>query len=330
MKVNQRRIAELAGVSYATVSRALSSGKVSAEKMKRIEEAMRSLNYDVSGSKTQNSRLVMVIAGDVAESFFANIIRGICNRLQKAGFFPVLCNSDFDGAVEAAYIRAAEQASYAGVIMITAVESAGLVDLIRSLRIPLIFVNRYIRSLNQDEVCVDNFQGAYLAVEHLLAKGHKRIAHLAGPDYSTATQDRLNGYRTAMYDAGIEVPERYILYGDLSSRSGYEAAPLLLDKDMDFSAVFVSNAQMSFGMLNYFFEHSIKVPDRLSVICHDELPQVTEGPFRLTTVSHDPYLLGVEAANVFMRRVEEPGAERIRIFYSPHLVERSSVAAYGK
>lgn len=294
--------------------------------MARIEDAMREIGYEPTGIRAKAFKPVLVIVGDVAESFFANIIRGICDRVQETGYCAVVWNSGFQGDAEGEAIRMANAADYAGIIMVTAVESPSLVSLIRSIRCPLVFVNRYIRSLNMDEVCVDNYRGAYIATEHLLSKGHRHIAHLAGPDFSTATQDRLHGYRNAMQDAGIVVPDEFILYGDLSAASGYRLAPNIMDSAHRFTGVFVPNAQMSFGMLNAFYERGVRVPEDISVTCHDELPQIVDGPFRLTTVCYDPYPLGIEAVNVLLRRIASPQSERVRVFYAPHLTCRDSVA----
>ncbi len=327
MKINQRKIAELAGVSCATVSRALTTGSVSEGVRARIEAAMNSLGYASHADGVSPDRMILVVVGDAAESFFAHIVRGICDRLQENGCFAVLCNSRFDGAVETQYIRMAEAGRFAGIILITAEESPELVALIRSLTVPLVFVNRYIRALSMDEVCVDNHQGAYIATQHMLSMGHRRIAHLAGPTTSSATKDRLDGYRSAMRDAGLDAPDSFVFRGDLSPRSGYHLAKQIADPANRFSAVFCANAQMAFGMMNRFTEMGVEIPNDLSVVCHDELPHVIEGPYRLTTVSFDPYPLGIEAVNALTRRIQDPAADRIRIFYTPRLVERTSVRA---
>ena len=194
--VTQKQIAEMAGVSFATVSRALThSAKVRPDTLQRIRSAMQALGVnncdDFFLGRSTLSKMVLVIVGDIATEFFANIVIGISDVLSAQGYSMVLCNSRYDSKVEMERLQSAQDCGYAGIIMITAMETHELVTFLQSAAIPIVLVNRYIRTLDIDVVRIDNYRGGYMAAQYLLEKGHRHIAHLAGPRNSAAPQDRL-------------------------------------------------------------------------------------------------------------------------------------------
>ena len=191
--VTQKQIAEMAGVSFATVSRALThSAKVRPDTLQRIRSAMQALGVnncdDFFLGRSTLSKMVLVIVGDIATEFFANIVIGISDVLSAQGYSMVLCNSRYDSKVEMERLQSAQDCGYAGIIMITAMETHELVTFLQSAAIPIVLVNRYIRTLDIDVVRIDNYRGGYMAAQYLLEKGHRHIAHLAGPRNSAAPQ----------------------------------------------------------------------------------------------------------------------------------------------
>ncbi len=326
--IQQKQIAEKAGLSYATVSRAFTnSAKVSPAAMHKIREAMRTLGIssadELFSGKGPISKMILVVAGDIALEFFANIIAGIYEVLYAHGFTVALCISNFNADTELQCMKQAEESGYGGIIMITAVKTPALVSFLQYAKTPVVLVNRHIRSLDLDIVRIDNYRGGYMAASHLLDNGHRKIAHLSGPQNSAAPQDRLRGFADAMDDNGLTLGKQDIVFGDLSRESGKEFANWLVERD--YTAVFVNNADMTAGMAHQLSKLHRSIPGDYSVICFDDSPLINEDGLNITSVSCDPKVMGRSAAEVLLRRLDNPLGDRSRIIYSPKLTLRGSV-----
>ncbi len=331
--IQQKQIAEKAGLSYATVSRAFTnSARVSPEAMRRIREAMRALGIssadEMFSGKGPISRMILVVVGDIASEFFASIIAGIYEVLNAQGFTVALCISNYNAETELQCMQRAEAGGYGGIIMITAVKTPELVSFLQYAKVPVVLVNRHIRSLDLDIVRIDNYRGGYLAATHLLENGHRRIAHLSGPQNSAAPQDRLRGFADAMDDNGLTLGKEDIVYGDLSRASGKEFANWLATRD--YTAVFVNNAYMTAGLAHQLAKLNLRIPEDYSVVCFDDSPLINEDGLNITSISCDPKVMGCSAAEVLLRRLENPLGDRSRIIYSPKLTLRGSVRQCGQ
>ncbi len=330
MKINQRKIAQQANVSFSTVSRIFNgSSYVKPAMREKVIKAMEELGYPLDtlslNACKKTNKFVLIVVGDVTSSFYVSILKGICDVLVNYDMFAVLCNSGFDASIEEKYIRHANENNFVGIIMITAVERSSFVQLLKNITIPVVLVNRYIRSMDLDVVCIDNHRGGYLATNYLIKNGHKRIAHIAGPSDSTATQDRMRGFLDAMADSELYVGENDIYYGDLTRESGYRIGMSICNNINEYTAVFSCNEPMTFGLINCLIDNGFHVPKDLSIICFDDSPASAEGKVRLTTVSYDAYPLGETAANTLIKRLSDKKTERVKIIYPPHMTIRDSV-----
>lgn len=327
--ITQKLIAEKAGVSYATVSRALThSAKVRPETMHLIRRAMNELGLthdeQVFLGRNNLSKMVLVIVGDILKEFFANIIVGIHDQLTPLGYAIILCNSHYESKVELDYLRNAQENNYAGVIMITASETDGLVSFLQTATIPVVLVNRYIRSLDLDVVRIDNYRGGYLAAQHLMEQGHRRIAFLSGPRASAANEDRLRGFMHAMVDNGLHLDaDRDVVYGDLSRQSGKAFADWLVHRD--FTAAFISNDYMTAGAVHQLIKLGRRIPEDYSVISFDDSALINEDGLNITTISFEPAVMGKTAAETLLKRIENPLGRHVKIIYSPVFTQRNSV-----
>ena len=326
--VTQKMIAEKAGVSFATVSRALThSAKVRPEMMQRIRAAMNELGIssidDLFLGKGTLSKMVLVIVENIAIGFFANVVIGICDELKCMGYTVTLCNSSCNESDEISAIHKAEEDGYAGIIMVTVLETEQMISALTEVRIPVVLVNRYIRSLDLDVVRIDNYRGGYLAGQCLIDNGHRRIAHLSGPKNSSAPADRLRGFTAAMQDNGCPFSQEDVVYGDLSLDCGRDFASLVAGKG--YTAIYVGNDIMAAGAVSRFEKLGIRVPEDISLICFDDSPLVSEDSLNITCISCDPKRMGHSAAEVLLKRIAEPLGQHIKIIYSPKLILRGSI-----
>lgn len=326
--ISQKLIAEKAGVSFATVSRALThSAKVKPETLRRIRNAMTELGItntdDLFLGKSVLSKTVLVVVGDISKDFFAHIIIALYDVLNANGYSVSLCNSHYNPKHEMEIIRNAQENGYAGIVMITVVETEELIDFLQTAEIPVVMVNRYIRSLDLDVVRIDNYRGGYMAAQHLIQNGHRRIAHLAGPKTSSAAEDRLRGFVHAMNDNGLSPKKKDVVYGDLSRESGKKFAEWLVKND--YTAAFIANDYMTAGTVHQLMKLGKRVPEDYSLISFDDSPLINEDGLNITAISCDALTMGQSTAEILLKRIADPLGKRLKTIYSPTLHTRNSV-----
>lgn len=331
MSVLQKQIAEKAGVSRATVSRAFTkAANVNPGTMRRIREAMAELGMDDNmidnHGKDMFYRYVMVLVEDVSDTYYARIISGIHTALAPHGYRIVLSCSQGDSDTEIAQMQSAVANRYAGIIMVTAVESEALIEFLRQpAKIPIIFANRYISSVDLDAVYCDNYHCGYMTASYLIEKGHKRIAFLGGRETSVATQNRLRGFADAMMINGLTVTSDDIYFDKTPPSSGRKFMAELIQKDMGHTAAFVANDYMAAGVMRYLDSIDRKVPEDFSIITLESSSMFGEDGFDFTTIGFDPQQMGKAAADLLVKRSGDLQGERVRIVYPPQFTYRSSV-----
>lgn len=326
--IYQKLIAEKAGVSYATVSRAFThSARVKPATMQKIRNAMRELgisdldNFFMSNSAL--SKTVLVVSGDITSEFCAKLISGIYEMLDRFGYSISLCISKFEEKNELFYMNRAAESGFAGIIMISTVETEAMVNFLHTSKIPVVLVNRYIRSLDMDVVRIDNYRGGYMAAMLLLENGHRRVAHLSGPLVSAAPQDRLRGFADALHDHNVDFGPKDTMEGDLGRACGRDFAHFLMKSD--YTAAFIANAYMTAGAAHQLIKSGVRIPDDISLISFDDSPIISEDGLNITSVSYDPHQMGVSAAEVLLKRLDDLLGDRMRIIYSPRLNMRESI-----
>jgi DNA-binding LacI/PurR family transcriptional regulator len=245
--------------------------------------------------------------------------------LGQAGKRAVISNSDYDSSVDEGYLEYAITRGFCGVIMLSAIETPGLSSLLADRSIPVVLVNRYLRSMDMDVVSIDNFRSGFMGTNYLIEAGHTRIAHLGGPENSVVCQDRLHGYRDALSAAGIKADPDGIFHGDLQYESGLKFGEFLARNPGRFTAVFSANDLMAKGLAEALFESGLRVPEDISITCFDNTVNAVNGRVRLTTISYDGFAMGVSAGEMLLNRIENPSAPYSKVFYSPTLTERDSV-----
>ncbi len=329
MSVTIRDIARKSGYSIATISRAFSeTTSVKPETRLKIRELAQELGYRHQPHvRREAARIgtVMLIVGDLMNPFYLGMIRGIQETLKEQGLKLAIFSSDYDPASEEELVRYAGDNRYDGLIMLTAIETAGLLTALKQVRFPVVLANRTIRSMDLNTVCIDNYRGGYMAAIHLADEGHRRIAHLAGPENSTASQDRERGFRDALRDCQISLSEDAVRHGDLKKDSGIRFGEYFLGKLGDCSAVFCANDLMATGFCERILAQGLSIPGDVSVICFDDSPAAISGPVKLTTISHDPYPMGVSAAEMMIDLITTDGQKPRKIVFPPSLAVRGSV-----
>lgn len=329
MNVTIRDIAKASGYSCATISRVLSNySNVNEETRRIVLGCIKQLDYKYKPSTNYLNpadKKIMLIVGDLENMFYVSIIKTIGDILAKNRCKVAIFNSNYDPKVEEDYLRFAQQDNYSGIVMLTAVETPELIELLKKKDIPVILVNRFIRSLDMNVVSIDNYQGGYKATDYLIRKGHKRIAHLSGPLNSTASYDRLQGYKDALKDSGLAINEKAIYTGNLRPDSGSGFGEYFLNKLSDYTAVFCANDIMAVAFMEKVIQAGFKIPDDISIISFDDSPVAVSKQIKLTTISWDPKSMGEAATEIMLQKLKDKVMLNRKVIFSPILIERNSV-----
>ncbi len=329
MKATIKDIAKKSGHSCSTVSRVINNSPyVSAATRARIQAVI-----DATGFRPNNvarglvkgkMNVVVCIIGDRLNQFYAELFSAAEEALNELGYLAVLCYTNYDPAKEEKYLEAVTENNFAGVIMVTAPETPQLAQNLAKLDFPVVLANRHLVSVPTDVVLTDNYYGGYIATRYLLDLGHRRIAHWAGPDNSTASRERMRGYRDAMREAGLQVRDGDIWRGNLREADGYEFACRLMEQPRDITAVFCGNDMMARGVVVAYAERGRKIPDDLSIVGFDDAPIGVAGTVKLTTVRQHAQEMGKAAAEMVVNRMTNMDQPHRRLTFTPELVIRES------
>jgi LacI family transcriptional regulator len=322
-----RTVAERAGVSIATASRALNDrGDVSGKTRERVREAARSLGYSVDRSAralvTQRTRLVAAVVGDNAGHrdlsliFFGKVLAAISHRLAQSGYDAVLLQPfDVD-----------PRQRFDAAVVIGVDEDDPLVAELAAQEVPLVGVDVRCRGARAAYVGSDHVDGVRLALAHLHARGHRRIAHLAGAQNTVAGAERLAGFRSETERLELDMPEEYVRQGDFSSASGYREACALLALEERPTAIVAASDLMALAALHAIREVGLEPGRDVAVVGFDDLEAAALAHPPLTTIRQDRRELGAVAATRAIKLIEDPEAAPRETVLPVELVVRSSSA----
>ncbi|WP_440105966.1 LacI family DNA-binding transcriptional regulator [Streptosporangium sp. H16] len=324
-------VATRAGVSHQTVSRVLNDHpNVRAETRARVLEAINELGYRrnmvARALVTRHTRTLGVVSFDTTLYGPASTVYGIEQAARAAGYFVSMVSlKTIDTAgVRDALGYLAEQ-SVDGIVVVAPQRSAApaLADVPTD--VPVVAVEGS-HAGDVSVVSVDQVEGARLATRHLLDLGHETVWHVAGPSDWLEADGRIEGWSEVLTAAGRPVPE--LLSGDWSPRSGYEAG-LRLAAAPGVTAVFVANDQMALGALRAFAELGVRVPEQISLVGFDDIPESEFFTPPLTTIRQDFGAVGKHSIEVLLRQMEA-GAEwsHERHVVPPRFVARASTAPF--
>ncbi|HSZ39852.1 MAG TPA: LacI family DNA-binding transcriptional regulator [Trebonia sp.] len=323
-------VARRAGVSHQTVSRVLNGHpNVSPETKAGVLAAIRALGYRPNIAArtlvTGKTNVLGVVSVDTTLYGPASMLYGIERALHPEYFVAVASLPAFErGSLTEAVERFVAQ-SVAGIIVIAPSVSAA--EALRGLAVsvPLVVVGSGdytpLRS-----VAIDNRAGAARATRHLLDLGHRTVYHIGGPDNWLDARERVEGWRLALYEAGAPQPE--LMRGDWSARSGYEIGHQLAAR-ADVTAVLCANDAMALGFLRAAAEHGRRVPEDVSVVGFDDVPEAAYYHPPLTTVRQDFGALGVRALHVLMDLITNGGQVGSVLPIAADLIVRSSSGRSG-
>ena len=325
-------VAKMAGVAPITVSRVINrSGYFSEETRKRVEAAAAELGYvqnSVARSlRSSRTNTIALIVSDITNPFFTSLARGVEDTASDEGYTVFFCNTDELTEEEEKYTQVLLQKQVDGFLLVPAHSSPYSIQLIQKHSIPLVVIDRWVPDVQVDAVRCDSEGGSYQLTRLLLSLGHRNIAVISGPKDVSTSIDRVNGFRKALEEVGLMFNETHVQYGEYIQSSGYELTKRILALDPRPTAIFGTNNFIAIGILKALNDVGIKVPDDISVVGFDDLPEpLVVSPF-LTVAAQPSYEMGCQATRLLLERLAKKGeGEQQQIILPTDVIVRGSTS----
>ncbi|MGI9236407.1 MAG: LacI family DNA-binding transcriptional regulator [Woeseiaceae bacterium] len=335
-KVTIRDVADLVGVHHSTVSRALSpdkKDKISPAVVKKVEKAAKKLGYYpnivASSLKKNRSYAVGVLVPDLVNPIFPPIIRGIQDTAESAGYTVITANTDDEVQKELNAIQMMQSRAIEGVIIATARRKDATVEKCIREDIPFVLVNRTVDHDGVNAIILDEDYGVRSVLEHLTSLKHARIAHVAGPEYTSTGYHRARAFSDYLRihdlpDDLIETAEKYTV------EEGRQAFMKLHARDNSFTAIVAGNDLLALGCMDAIQDMGLNVPDDISITGYNDMLFLDRMSPALTTVSVPKYDVGSRAAKTLLEIVAGESKAPIVLRMQPRLIVRNSTAVASR
>jgi len=321
-------VAREANVSYSTVSRVINNKGVSAEKRERVLRAMAELGYvanlqarSLAGGK---SHIIGLLVHSLTVEYFGEIARGVDEELAAIQYDLMLYTTHRRKGRESAYVTRLTRNLVDGLLLVLPRNAEAYLETLRQRRFPYVLVDHQGLGFDVPSVGATNWQGGYDGTRYLIELGHRRIGFITGDMTIGCARDRLAGYEQALKDAQIPIDPALIREGDFMQPQGFRCANELLGLEEPPTAIFASNDVSAFGVMEAVRNHGLRIPDDISILGFDDIPQAAQVYPSLTTVRRPLAEMGRAAAQLLFRYINEPDAAIQRIELPTQLIVRRS------
>lgn len=327
-----RDVASVAGVSTATVSRALSNPDVvSPAALEAVRAAVQKTGYTINQAarnlRQQRTMGVVALVPNLANPFFSRILAGVSAVLAPAGYSLLVVDTQGPGisrhiARTLDRSRADGLIVFDGLLPVDDLQPGGLLP-------PIVMACEWIDSLEAPRIRIDNASGARLAIAHLVGLGHRRIGHLLGPDDNVLARARAEGAHAEMAACGLPIRPEWFFAGDFSLDSGRRCAGEWIAMPDRPTAVFCASDEMACGFIGEVQRRGFRVPQDVSVVGFDDIELVDHITPALTTIRQPRRAIGETAARVMVALIAGDDPEPRDTVLPVELIERASTAAPG-
>ena len=324
-------VAQLAGVSTATVSRALMNPeKVSVSTRKRVETAVLEAGYSPNtlarNLRRNESKTIITIVPDICDPYFAEIIRGIEDAAVENDYLVLLGDSGQQKKRESSFVNLVFTKQADGMLLLGTDHPFDVSKAEQKNLPPMVMACEFAPELELPTVHIDNLTSAFEAVNYLAQLGHKRIAQISGPTSATLCQFRQQGYQQALRRAGVTMNPAYSTIGDFTFEAGAQAVRQLLALPEQPTAIFCHNDAMAIGAIQEAKKLGLRVPHDLSIVGFDDIQfaQYCDPP--LTTISQPRYEIGRQAMLMMLDMLKGNDVQAGSRLLEAKLVVRGSTA----
>ncbi|MEN7546814.1 LacI family DNA-binding transcriptional regulator [Rapidithrix thailandica] len=326
-------IAKELKLNASTVSRALNDdSRVKKETKELVKQTAKQLNYQpntmASGLRKGRSNTLGVVIPRINRHFFSNVIYGIEAVTNKAGYHVIICQTDESYEKEVEGIETLLSARVDGILLSVSKQTKDSEHLkkIVDQGIHLLLFDRVFEELEVSQVVLDDFAGSFEAVEHLVAQGCRKIAHLGGPDYLNIYRNRRKGYLAALEKHGLEVKEEWVLEDALTKVRGREVIRELMQSEDKPDALFCASDFSALGAILQLKEMQVKIPEEVAVVGFANEPYTDIMCPTLTSVEQYSVQMGKYVAELFIEEIQskQKQVKPQKIIVSPKLMIRES------
>ncbi|MBA7586066.1 Ribose operon repressor [subsurface metagenome] len=327
--ITLKMVAERAGVSVNTASRAINNkSDINEETKKRVLKVAQELGYVRNATavalRTKKTGTLGVVIADNRNPFYAEVLNGIEEAAREKNYHIILANTqrDYQKEEEAINLLLAKRVDG---LLITPVQDRN--DDIKKLieaNIPFVIVGRDFKNIEVDAVYNDEVKGGFFATEYLIKKGHKRIAFINGFLHKSPAQGRLEGYKKALKEHGIPLDDMMVSVGDIDVEDGYERTKQMLEKNLDFTAIFAYNDMMAFGAMQAIKEKDLRIPEDIGLVGYDDIPFSSLMNPSLTTIRLKKQDLGIESVELLLSRINGSREKMKKIMLNVELIVRGT------
>lgn len=326
-------VAQRAGVSYATVSRVINNeAYVKEETRQRVLQALIDLDY-VANRQARSLRggrthMIGLLVRDLGTGYIGEIIRGIDLELGERQYDLLLYTTHGRGRRESDYVTTLTRGMVDGLLLVLPRTPEAYLTKLRQARFPHVLIDHQGIDMAGPAVGATNWQGGYDGTAYLVALGHQRIGFITGDLTLGCAVERRAGYQAALCHYGLPSEPSLIVEGDFSQTAGYNGTKILLALQKPPSAIFASNDAMAFGVMEAARERGLRIPEDLSIVGFDDIPQANSLHPALTTVHQPLEEMGRVATQMLFGYLADPSRAEERIELPTQLVIRNSCQSY--
>ena len=321
MAATIKDIAKKTGLGLATISSYLNGGNVREQNRIKIEAAIEELHYEVNevarGLKTNRTKMIGILIPELNNIFCAEIITEVEDILRNQGYATMICDCRTDIGREMEAVEFLIKRRVDGVIVMPSSNKGKHFEKLTRAGIPVVLLDRKLKDFECDCVLVDNQKGAKEAVKRLIEAGHRNIGMITGPSNVFTAQERYLGYSEALKEAGIPENDKLVSYNEYTIKGGMEGLRYLVKNNKDMTAVFVSNYELTMGVMIEASELNLSIPEQLSVIGFDNVEFARACVPKLCIVSQPTKEIAAKLAEVIMVRLEQNKKEEKMIIKLP-------------
>ncbi|MDX9916529.1 MAG: LacI family DNA-binding transcriptional regulator [Gudongella sp.] len=331
MTVTIKDVASASGVSISTVSRVINESKpVSPEARRRVLKAIEDLGYkpnEIARSLvTKKSNLIGIIVDDIGSSYVAQIIRGVEEVGRMYNYDLLLCSSYGDKEAEIRFVQLLMQKQVAGMIIVSEILNNEVLSYLDMGRAPFVYLNKYYNVLESPNVSINNKEASEKVMDFLVKQGHKKIAYVTQEkdiEY-TIEKHKIEAYRECM-DELDEVHTIFEVDGH-EIKDGYKLGEKIIEELLEgkITAVYCCEDEIALGLINYFYDHNIKVPDDISVVGYGDITIASYFRPMLTTVKEPYYDIGAVSIRRILKVIQGENIEEQTIILPVQLMVRDS------
>ncbi|MCH8010972.1 MAG: LacI family DNA-binding transcriptional regulator [Candidatus Marinimicrobia bacterium] len=310
-------IANLVHYSRSTVSRVLNDQwnehGISEATAELVIAKAKELNYikneGASSLRAKKTFTIGVIVRDITNPFYTQLVKFVENALYTKGYTVIICNTGYDLEKENGHINVLLRRRVDGIILSPNQKSIDNISLIKDRNVPLAFFDCKIDEIEADYILVDNEAGTSEAVNHLISKGHKKIAYIGGDPFESNNRLRYEGYKKSLSKAALPIREHYVKHSNYTFKHGYEASKELIRLNDAPTAFFAANNRIVLGAYKGIIDCGLHIPEDVSIIGFDDFETAIMLPIRLTVVCQPIEEIALCTVDLLLSRINNTNTQ---------------------